>query len=156
MSKSDPIPVDIDINSIMAKIARYESRLAISNAKTKASLFAALEAAGVTRITVVFDGAGDSGGVEDVRVDGDVDSLPAVQVTFFEAGYNDDDAKTARDRLLKDAVETLAMSFLSQTHGGLENNDGGFGEVIFDVAAGTATLDYNERFTETENHQHEF
>ena len=55
-----------------------------------------------------------------------------------------------------EAVEQLAYDFLSETHGGWENNGGAYGEFTFDVAEGTITLDYNERYTATEFYSHEF
>ena len=52
--------------------------------------------------------------------------------------------------------DLVAYDFLSETHGGWENNDGAYGEFSFDVAARTITLDYNERYTATEFYSHEF
>ena len=159
MSDSTTPPADPDLEDIMAGIGRYEGRLAASNAKTKATVLAALAAAGVAQVVVAFHGDGDEGGVEDVRVindAGDSVDLPDVPVACFEAAYRDTDVETVSQQPLTKAVEDLAMSYLAETHDGWENNDGGFGEVTFDVAAGKVTLDYNERFTETENHQHAF
>ncbi len=57
---------------------------------------------------------------------------------------------------LAEAIETLADALLDDTHGGWENGEGAFGEFIFDVAARTITLDFNEQFVESTNHTHEF
>ena len=57
---------------------------------------------------------------------------------------------------ISDAVESLAYDVLEKTHCGWENGDGAYGDVIFDVAEGAITLDYNERFTASENHTHTF
>ena len=38
----------------------------------------------------------------------------------------------------------------------LENNDGAYGDVIFDTEEETITLDYNERYTASENYTHTF
>jgi len=159
MSESDPTPVNPEFASIMATMARYDSRLAVSNAKTKASLFAALAAAGVAKVTVVFDGQGDSGAVEDVLASaaGDVAvDLPDVSIDYFAAGFSDDEEEVVTQRPLKEAIESLAFAFLSQTHGGWENNEGGFGDFFFDVAAGSVRLDYQERYTETTSYEHDF
>ena len=53
-----------------------------------------------------------------------------------------------------EATENLAYDLLRQKHRGWENNDGAFGEFTFDVAAGMISLDYNERFTSSENYTH--
>jgi hypothetical protein len=54
------------------------------------------------------------------------------------------------------AIESLAYGALEQTHSGWENNDGAYGDIVFDVAERTITLDYNERYTASENYTHCF
>ena len=68
-------------------------------------------------------------------------------------GSNDIDRQSLS---IHDAIEALVYSFLGQTHDGWENSDGAYGDFTFDVADRTITLDYNERYTETKNYQHEF
>lgn len=144
------------IDDVLSKIARYEARLAVSNAKTKTAIIAALAAAGVARVTVIFDGYGDSGGIEDVAVEGALTELPAIEVSCWQAAYGDGEAETEVAKPLKDAVEDLALAYLSQTHGGWENNEGAFGEVVIDVESGTATLDYHERLSRTDDYSYTF
>ena len=55
-----------------------------------------------------------------------------------------------------DVVEQLAYDFLSDTHGGWENNDGAYGEFCFDAAARCIHLEFNERFTSSELYTHDF
>ena len=55
-----------------------------------------------------------------------------------------------------EAIETLVYDFLRQVHSGWEINDGAYGEFTFDVAERTIKLDYNERYTSSENFSHEF
>ena len=57
---------------------------------------------------------------------------------------------------MTDLLESLAYDFLEQSHGGWEDNEGAFGEFTFDVTERTISLDYNERYVEHVNHQHEF
>ena len=57
---------------------------------------------------------------------------------------------------LEDVVEQLAYDFLSDTHGGWENNDGAYGEFCFDANARCIHLEFNERFTSSELFTHEF
>ena len=59
-------------------------------------------------------------------------------------------------RTIREIVEVMAYDLLRQTHDGWENSDGAFGEFTFNVAERSITLDYNERYTESTNHQHEF
>ena len=49
-----------------------------------------------------------------------------------------------RQLSLEDVVEQLAYDFLSDTHCGLENNDGAYGEFCFDASARCIHLEFNE------------
>ncbi len=55
-----------------------------------------------------------------------------------------------------DAIERLVFDFLGMTHDGCEDSDGAYGDFTFDVAEPTITLDYNERYTQSEHSQHVF
>ena len=63
---------------------------------------------------------------------------------------------TAESITLEQAIETLVYDALAQTHGGWENNEGGFGAFVFDVAARTLRLTMNARVTETLVSRHGF
>lgn len=156
MSNETPKPpVVIDASAIMARWEAQAQRAAELHPGNKANLFAALAAAGVTRIEVRFDGFGDSGAIEDVQAfagDAPVE-LPRTTVEIKRLDHGDT-VETVTEPL-GDAIETLSYAFLEQTHAGWENNEGAFGDFTFDVAAGTITLDYNERFETSENHTHE-
>ena len=117
--------------------AKLEAELFTLN---KAALLNALALAGVTRVVVSFDGYGDSGQIENV-----------------EAQAGDDPVTTQGAAIeIAEAVESLAYAVLEKTHCGWENNDGAYGDVIFDVLEGAITLDYNERYTASENYTHTF
>ena len=123
----------------------------------KAALFGALAAASVVIVVVTFDGYGDSGQIESVDArdaHGDV-ALPDDHVELAKAPWEGTEPER-RTLSVREAIEEMAYGFLEQTHGGWENNEGAYGEFTFDVAARTITLDYNERYVETENHGHEF
>lgn len=139
--------------------------LAVARAKIEAELFTlnkaellnALALAGVTHVVVTFDGYGDSGQIEDVQVmAGDDDMvMPSAIVEISEAVWGEPEPKRSTVNLAT-AVESLAYDVLERTHGGWENNDGAYGEITFDVAGNAITLDYNERYTATENYNHGF
>jgi len=57
---------------------------------------------------------------------------------------------------VKEAIERLAYDFLEETHGGWENNEGAYGDFLFDVTERTITLNYNERIETSEYTQHVF
>ena len=124
----------------------------------KAAIFAALDAAGIARVVVPFDGAGDSGALEDaVACDaaGADRALPAVAVAY--AAVDTWTAETAvGERPLAEAVEGLAWALLERTHGGWENEDGAYGEIAFEAADRSVRLEVNVRFTDSDLHEHTF
>ena len=125
--------------------------------RNKGALFDALAAAGVTLVVVTFDGYGDSGQIENIEVKaGDtVVDMPVGEIEMASAvwGQVEPDRSSVS---IRNAVEQIAYDFLGQTHCGWENNDGAYGDFTFDVTARTVTLDYNERYTESDYTQHIF
>jgi hypothetical protein len=57
---------------------------------------------------------------------------------------------------LREAIEELCYDYLSDKHDGWENNDGGFGTFVFDVATRAIELEFNARFIEFTTSTHEF
>ena len=134
--------------------AKLEAELFTLN---KSALLNALALAGVTRVVVSFDGYGDSGQIENVEVQAGDDqvAMPGAAIEFYEAIW--DQAEPRRSSAgIAAVVESLAYDVLQKTHCGWENSDGAYGDVIFDVADGVITLDYNERYTASENYTHAF
>ncbi len=123
----------------------------------KSALFDRLAAAGITKVCVSFDGYGDSGQIESIVFKSGDETVaePDGQIDIAEANWGQDEPERITASL-SDAIERLAYDFLEQAHAGWEINDGAYGEFIFDVAARTITLDYNERFTDSEYSQHVF
>jgi hypothetical protein len=81
--------------------------------------------------------------------------LPDDEIEMHEVQFEGPSISVVK-RTVRDVLETLAYDFLEQTHDGWENGDGAHGEFTFDVAIKSITLDYNERFTDSTNYQHEF
>lgn len=123
----------------------------------KAAVLTALTAAGITAVTVTFDGAGDSGQIEsvDARADEVVAELPATGVEITSPLWDGSGVET-RILPLGEAIEQLVYDLLKDTHDGWEINEGAFGEFTFDVAEGVIRLDYNERTGTTEYSGHEW
>lgn len=134
--------------------AKLEAELFALN---KGALLSALALAGVTRVVVSFDGYGDSGQIENVEVQVGADqvAMPTAAIEIAEAVW--DQAEPKRSNVgIAEAVESLAYDVLEKTHCGWENSDGAYGDVIFDTEEKTITLDYNERYTASENYTHTF
>jgi hypothetical protein len=134
--------------------SQAESR---ANECNKAIVFQALAEAGITRLTVEFDGEGDSGQMQDVQAcAGEAPKdVPAVTVECFCVADNSGTLATSH-RSLTEAIETLCYDYLEQEHGGWENNDGAFGEFTFDVAGRTIQIEFNGRYSDVHTSAHTF
>jgi hypothetical protein len=66
-------------------------------------------------------------------------------------------AREGRDEVkLASLLEDFAYEVLERHHDGWEINDGGFGELLIDVAEENFQLDCNLRFTSYNSHSTEF
>ncbi len=142
----------------ISKCQQHARRAAEALPANKAALFDALARAGITSVTINFDGYGDSGQIEhvDVQAGAVAANLPADQIEFVEPVYGDPEQVERSTHTVSEAIETLVYAFLEQTHGGWENNDGAYGDFTFDVETRTITLDYNERHMESDYSCHTF
>jgi hypothetical protein len=145
------------MNEFLDFYDRHLKAVAKANALNKPIIFDALAAADLTRITVGFDGAGDSGQIDEMTAySGTVPvKVPSTSLTLHQAAQNKGDSKTAT-LSLHEAIETLCYDYLSQTHGGWQDNDGAYGTFELDVGERSIHLDFNERFTDTNHHSHDF
>lgn len=152
-----PTPVvTVDYAAIIAREAERDRLDAELRPANKAALLGALRAAAITSVVVTFDGCGDSGQIEEVEANGPEGAavLPAVTIEIATATWA---AEIERRELpVGEAIEELCYDLLNGLHAGWEDNDGAFGEIVFDVAADTITLDYNGRYTALDSHTHEF
>jgi hypothetical protein len=126
--------------------------------ENKAALFEALAQVGITTVLVEFDGYGDSGQIEDISAHAGPDiavNLPERNVEIDRVEYGS--LEIVRETFtVKEAFERLVYDFLEETHGGWEDNQGAYGDFLFDVAERTITLNYNERIETSEYTQHVF
>ena len=118
--------------------------------RNKELIFAALAEAGIQRVTIDYDGSGDSGQIENIEAwDSNDQRMPFPLEAKIQL------APDSPDRNLEAAVETLAWDYLD-IHCGWENNDGAFGTFEFLVPDRTITLEHNERYTDYNPTSHEF
>ena len=147
----------INWDEVNAHSATLNRLIAEARPINRAVLLQGLADAGITHVTVSFDGYGDSGQIESIEAKcGDaIVELPAIEIAWLRAEWNIPEHR--HDRIgLRQAVEEVVYDCLEETHDGWEINDGAFGEVTFDVAERTITLDYNERYSEIEYFRHVF
>lgn len=151
------VVLPVTMADIMAQIASENSARAALRPANKAAVFAALAGAGTTTVIVTFDGYGDSGQIESIdarNADADV-PLPeeTIAIVAIVWGRSEPEARTMS---VREAIEHLVYDALSETHGGWENNEGAYGEFVFDVPALEIRLDYNERIAPSEFYTHTF
>lgn len=138
----------------------YETHTALlrqANEANKGAVFAALEAAGVTAVSVTFDGEGDSGQIEDITAyrGEEPSELPNATLDIQLANWGIFKLNT-HPTSLKEAIPTLCFDYLTQEHDGWENNDGAFGEFTFYVPQRRIGLEFNARFTDFATTGHTF
>lgn len=124
-------------------------------ARNKALVFTALAEAGIHKVTVEYDGGGDSGQIEDVAAWNAANERMPFPTDHKITLISENPAFPFSEQNLEAAVETIAWDYL-EICSGWENNDGAFGTFVFDVPAGTVTLEHNERYTEVNTTSHEF
>jgi hypothetical protein len=148
-----------EFDDLRSAYQRYSKALVKANTHNKTVVFDALAAAGLTTVTVEFDGEGDSGQIESVVActgEAHVD-LPEASVTLLRATtQRDTDTPFPSECSLAEAIETLCYDYLEQEHGGWENNDGAFGTFQFDIGARAITLEFNGRYSDTYTNTHNF
>ncbi len=123
----------------------------------KTALFDALASAGIEIVDVNFDGYGDSGQIESIEAkEGDnVIELPTTQIEIATPVW--DSPEIHRQTMtVNDAIGHLVYELLKKTHDGWEDSEGSYGDFTFDVADRTITLDYHERYIETDYSHHSF
>lgn len=154
--QTSPIPA-VDPVAWAEKDREHTRRAHELLATNKATLFDALAGAGITTVSVHFDGYGDEGQVDDVWAhtnDAPVE-LPEDRIEMLDSIWGSVEVER-QTMTIREAVEAMAWNLLRETHGHWEDNEGGFGDFLFNVAERTIRLDYNERISDTEFYQHEF
>lgn len=125
-------------------------------AGNKSIVFAALAEAGIHRVTVDYDGSGDSGQIENVEAwDAANERMPFPSGVMVQL-VSDSPDHLLPNQNLEAAVESIAWDYLSDLYYGWEDNDGAFGTFVFEVSACTVALEHNERYTEYKTTGHGF
>ena len=153
---SNPAPT-IHADDWAAQNKLHQRLLAATREVNRAVLFATLADARIDHVIVSFDGYGDSGQIENIEAKaGDsVVQLPSTQIDWTSPVWGKTESERSR-MAMREAIEALTYACLEETHMGWENNDGSYGDFIFDVAKRTITLDYNERYTACDHSHHVF
>ncbi len=119
------------INARMEAMARERKEQLVADRK---AILVILRQAGIARVDARYDGYGDSGNIEDVTFEPDGVQLAAGKLEE-----------------LKDFLWAVPYDL----HPGFEINEGGCGEVTWDIAGDRIDVDHPERFVETNHYAHE-
>jgi len=151
---SGPAPTQHEWELTERDHARRANELLSTN---KVVLFDALSAAGITTVVVYFEGYGDSGQIEDIdaRIGDKPCELPDERIELLDPIWGSSEIER-QTQTIREAIEVLAYACLRETHDGWEDNDGAFGDFMFDVAERSIRLDFNERYTDSHFYSHEF
>lgn len=156
-----PLPsADADFAAILAREEQRTAIAATLETANRSALLNALAAAGVTMLVVNYDGCGDSGQFGEwnaTLADGKTVALADIETTecVDMAKVNYDLTVEHVFEPLEQAVETFCYDVLEHRHSGYENGDGGRGEFVFDVGAGTIRLTHDDAYTAYDTTEHE-
>lgn len=143
----------------------------------RALLLAKLRELGITGVVADYDGSGDSGQVEGIAFfkgafnpEADTMGLMGEAITDAETAevkirvpssdqHWDKESRQwvktrgETDTAIATVMERICYMVLSSKHGGWENNEGAFGQFVWDVGTDALNLTHNTRFEgyETEN-----
>lgn len=136
----------------------------------RAELMKILCDAGVDEVMVGFDGSGDSGQIEECRVDfGHGEDgrdkkresallkapIPGTEREFQDWGGGKLDS-VIRCESVRERIEDLCYDLLSGAHPGWEINEGSFGEFVIRPSQNQIALTFNERIETYETAEEEF
>ena len=109
-----------------------------------------MQANGIERAVIEFDGSGDSGQTEPaILIPNSKQELVYEEITFitfsqrFSGGEWNVEA-TEKQASVEEALEDLAYCALENNHGGWEINEGAYGEITIE-ADGSGRIEYNQR-----------
>jgi hypothetical protein len=124
-------------------------------ADNKTALFDALVRARIDTVEVTFNGYADEGQIDGAVADGEGGNTDLQSINIEIARVARGNLVATRETIsLKDHIEKLVYDLLEQTYSGWENNQGAYGDFLFDVAERTITLNFNERIETSEYTQH--
>ena len=103
-----------------------------------------LRSKNVTQVDASYSGYGDSGNVDYLQLTPPVDTSE-----FLEQVPHPWVAGQMMTRTLHTALSDFFWSLAYDNNPGFENNDGGQGEIVWDITADKITLDHSYNITET-------
>ena len=129
----------------MAKRKKQISTHGFQNSETKMEqpqedelrkeLFDTLKMYGIVQVIIHYSGAGDSGQTDDISI------KPEKRDEML-------DEKLESGKTIREALDEFAWQGIEENEGGFYNNDGGDGQIIFDVNERTVKMEHNNNVME--------
>lgn len=98
-------------------------------------LFDTLKMYGIVQVIINYSGAGDSGQTDDISI------KPETRDEML-------DEKMESGKTIREALDEFAWQGIEENEGGFYNNDGGDGQIIFDVNERTVKMEHNNNVME--------
>ncbi len=157
MDHTKPPPA-FDMATLFAEMARLEAERAEDVRQIRADLLVSLREAGIDRVEAHYDAYGDSGNVEEVTL---LPELPEAELSAAVAVEPPEGELPPGEPhpRLPDAIMTRLQDMLWSTvyalHPGFENNEGGYGDITWDIATDQIAIEHSERFVDVTSYSHE-
>ncbi|KAF0811012.1 hypothetical protein A167_00044 [Alcanivorax sp. S71-1-4] len=142
-------------------ISTYHQLRADALPYNRTVLMTLLKQHGIQRLTIFYSGGGDAGDTDKITAtppqalaileNATVPlRLPKVETLNGHHTY----VLTEEERPALDALREFTLGWIEQMHCRWENDDGGAGEVTFDVVEDTCTLQHTEYYTGSLHHEY--
>lgn len=139
-------------------------------------LFPILKTNKIKTVVVEFDGSGDSGQIESVALSrfslskmGDEDEKDVAKLleevfvgakitngVQYGGGGGGQLCVEEQDTTVEEVISSICYDLMEIEHPGWENNEGAYGEFIFDLEKDTISYVHNERITEVNTTEHKY
>lgn len=147
-------PAAFSMTDFMAQLAERQAERDAERRILRSELVAVFRASGVETVKAHYDAYGDSGNIEEVVL---LPELPKVETVAI--GAEADRPQEVADPRLTTADASKLDDFLWSTvyglHPGFENNEGGFGDITWDVTADSISIEHSDRFVDVNCYSHE-
>jgi len=142
-------------------IGEYHQLRADALPHNRTTLISLLKRHGIQQLTVFYSGGGDSGDTDKITAT-PPEALAALEnatVSLRQPKGEYQDKRytyhlTEEEQPALDALREFALGWIEHMHCGWENNDGGVGEVTFDVIDNACTLQHTEYYTGSLHHEY--
>lgn len=142
------------MSNFMACIAEMQRERELENRANRDKLLALLRATGVETVSAHYDAYGDSGNIEEVVLLPEPPKPEPIEVEL-EPDRPQEDGDPRLTKADASKLDDFLWSTVYVLHPGFENNEGGYGDISWDVTADSISIEHNERFVDVNCYSHE-